>query len=137
MWGGEINGLAKLKFSGSPNNIGNRQFIIKNKIEIIIIMLISLIENKGWKEDLSLFNLILDGLDEPDEWRNNRWIMTIADMIKGRIKWNEKNRFSVGLFTEKSPQIHLTMFLPENGITDIRFVITVVPQKDIWPQGNT
>jgi hypothetical protein len=39
--------------------------------------------------------------------------------------------------TEKSPHTHLTISFPENGMTDIKFVITVVPQNDICPHGNT
>ena len=58
-------------------------------------------------------------------------------MIKGIIKWNEKNRFKVELLIENPPQIHITNMFPIYGMIDIRFVITVAPQKDIWPQGST
>ncbi len=57
--------------------------------------------------------------------------------MKGRIKWNVKNRFNVALLTANPPQIHWTKSVPYIGIADKRFVITVAPQNDIWPQGNT
>lgn len=58
-------------------------------------------------------------------------------MINGIMKWIEKNRVRVALLIEKPPQIQITIELPKYGIADKRFVITVAPQKDIWPQGNT
>lgn len=58
-------------------------------------------------------------------------------MIKGRIKWNAKNRVRVALSTEKPPQIHSTRVVPMYGMADRRFVITVAPQKDICPHGRT
>lgn len=58
-------------------------------------------------------------------------------MMNGRIKWKAKNRVKVALSTEKPPQIHSTRLLPMYGIADRRLVITVAPQKDIWPQGKT
>lgn len=53
------------------------------------------------------------------------------------MKCKEKNRFKVGFLTENPPQIHSTINWPINGIVEIKLVITVAPQKDIWPQGNT
>lgn len=58
-------------------------------------------------------------------------------MTNGRIKWNAKNRVRVALSTENPPQIHSTRVVPIYGIADKRLVITVAPQKDIWPQGST
>lgn len=63
--------------------------------------------------------------------------MVMAAMIKGRRKWNAKNRVSVALSTEKPPQIHWTSVLPTYGTADRRFVMTVAPQKDICPHGST
>lgn len=63
--------------------------------------------------------------------------MTRAAMIKGRMKWNAKNRVRVALSTENPPQIHSTKVVPMYGIADKRLVITVAPQNDIWPQGST
>jgi len=57
--------------------------------------------------------------------------------MKDRMKWKEKNRFNVELLIENSPQIHMTNVFPIYGIGDIRLVITVAPQNDICPQGNT
>lgn len=58
-------------------------------------------------------------------------------MIKGIIKCKEKKRFKVALLTEKPPQIQLVKLFPMKGIEDKILVITVAPQKDICPQGNT
>jgi len=52
-------------------------------------------------------------------------------------KWSEKNRFSVALETENPPHNHWTIDVPTIGIAEARLVITVAPQKDIWPHGKT
>ena len=57
--------------------------------------------------------------------------------MKGRRKWNAKNRLRVALSTEKPPQIHWTRVSPTYGTAERRFVMTVAPQKDICPQGRT
>lgn len=64
-------------------------------------------------------------------------MITIAVIIKGIRKWREKNRVSVGWFTEKPPHIHSTIVFPRQGIAEKMFVITVAPQNDICPQGRT
>lgn len=74
---------------------------------------------------------------EPVWWRNIRWIKVKVKIKNGKIKCNPKNRIKVGLFTENPPQIHWIKFIPIIGITLINFVITDVPQKDIWPHGRT
>ena len=48
-----------------------------------------------------------------------------------------KNRVSVAFLTEKPPQSQFTIAVPMYGTALRRFVITVAPQKDIWPQGKT
>jgi hypothetical protein len=53
------------------------------------------------------------------------------------MKCKEKNRFKVGFLTENPPQSQLTNSLPTYGMADIKLVITVAPQKDICPHGNT
>lgn len=63
--------------------------------------------------------------------------MVTAAITNGRRKWNAKNRVKVALSTEKPPQIHWTRVLPTYGTAERRLVITVAPQKDIWPQGRT
>ena len=78
-----------------------------------------------------------DGLLEPVSCRKRRWTNTRAVMINGRMKWKAKNRVRVALSTEKPPQIHSTSVVPIYGIADNRLVITVAPQKDICPHGNT
>lgn len=77
------------------------------------------------------------GLFEPVSWRKSRWTMTIAEMIKGSRKCRAKNRVSVALSTEKPPQTHSTRVVPTYGMAERRFVMTVAPQKDIWPHGST
>jgi hypothetical protein len=57
--------------------------------------------------------------------------------MKGRMKWNAKNRVRVALSTENPPQIHSTRLDPMYGIAESRLVITVVPQNDICPHGRT
>lgn len=74
---------------------------------------------------------------DPVSWRKRRWIIVAATMTKGNRKWKAKNRVRVALSTEKPPQIHWTSSFPMYGTADIRLVMTVAPQNDIWPQGRT
>lgn len=53
------------------------------------------------------------------------------------MKWKAKNRVRVALSTENPPQIHSTKSEPMYGMAESKLVITVAPQKDIWPHGNT
>jgi hypothetical protein len=55
----------------------------------------------------------------------------------GRKKCRAKNRLKVGLLTANPPHNQNTISSPIQGIAENRFVITVAPQKDIWPQGKT
>lgn len=48
-----------------------------------------------------------------------------------------KNRVNVALSTANPPHNHWTIVVPRYGMADTRFVITVAPQNDIWPQGRT
>lgn len=43
----------------------------------------------------------------------------------------------MGLPTENPPHTHLTIILPNKGITERKLVMTEVPQKDICPHGKT
>jgi hypothetical protein len=43
----------------------------------------------------------------------------------------------VGPPTLNPPQSQRTTSGPQKGIVEIKLVITVAPQKDIWPQGRT
>lgn len=63
-------------------------------------------------------------------------MIIINEIMKGKIKCNVKNRFNVTLSIENPPQIHCTMSVPKYGIADNKLVITLAPQKDIWPQGK-
>ena len=58
-------------------------------------------------------------------------------IMNGRRKCRAKNRVSVGLSTENPPQAHSTRVWPMYGIAENKLVITVAPQNDICPQGNT
>lgn len=86
---------------------------------------------------MSILLLVPKGLLDPVWWRNNKWIITKAATIKGNKKWKVKNRVRVALSTANPPQIHWTIVVPKYGIAETKFVITVAPQKDIWPQGKT
>lgn len=77
------------------------------------------------------------GLFDPVSCRNRRCTIARAAMMNGRIKWNAKKRVRVALSTEKPPQIHSTRLVPIYGIAESKLVITVAPQKDIWPHGST
>lgn len=65
------------------------------------------------------------------------WIIEAPATVKGRRKWNMKNRVKVALSTANPPQIHWTKSVPIRGIAENKFVITVAPQNDICPQGRT
>jgi len=86
---------------------------------------------------LSVFLFKPSGLFDPVWCRNSKWIRTIAAITNGIRKCNAKNRVSVALSTVNPPHTHWTTSVPTYGIADRRFVITVAPQNDICPQGNT
>jgi len=62
---------------------------------------------------------------------------TTAINTNGNKKCNAKNRFNVGLSTEKPPQSQNAISWPISGMALNKFVITVAPQKLICPHGNT
>lgn len=90
-----------------------------------------------WKGILLRSLFVPKGFDDPEICKKNKWKKIKINNIKGKMKCNEKNRFSVALLIENPPQIHITIEFPVQGIEEIKFVITVAPQKDICPQGNT
>lgn len=137
MWIGVTIGFAGEKFSGSMVRNGFKLIHVENIIIVITIPKISLIEKYGWKGILSMLFFIPRGFEEPDSWRKIKCVIIKIDRIKGKMKWNEKNRFRVGLSTAKPPHIHLTNISPIYGMAEIKFVITVAPQNDIWPHGST
>jgi hypothetical protein len=134
---GVTRGFAGLKFSTSPSMFGVFEIISMNRIEIITPGSRSFTEKEGWNFILSVFVLVLFGLDEPFSWRSMRWIIIRTISVIGRRKCREKNRFRVGWDTEGPPQIQITRSFPTNGIADRTPVITVAPQKDICPHGST
>lgn len=137
MWIGVIMGLAGIKFSGSVEIYGEIKITIDKIIIVMINPMISFLVKNGWKFNLSLSIWILMGFEDPVLCKVRRCIIANAAITKGKIKWNEKNRISVGSLTENPPQSHVTIISPQIGIADIKFVITVAAQNDIWPQGNT
>ena len=56
--------------------------------------------------------MIPEGLLDPVSCRNRRCTIARAAMMKGRMKWNAKNRVRVALSTEKPPQIHSNRLVP-------------------------
>jgi len=113
-----------------------RHKVIKVIIKTIIPVK-SFQEWNEWNGILSRLDLVPKGFEDPDWWRNNKWIITIAAIINGRRKWSVKNRVRVALPTANPPYTHWTMACPRYGMADTRLVITVAPQNDIWPHGNT
>jgi len=137
MWIGVFSGLAGLKFSGSPIRWGNVVDInIRNIIRIMALVESFSVKN-GWNWILSMFELVPIGLFDPVMWSLIRWMIIIPARMIGVIKWREKNRERVAWLMEKPPQTHSTKDFPKYGIAEIRFVITVAPQNDIWPHGRT
>lgn len=61
---------------------------------------------------MSAFEGIPVGLFDPVSWRNRRWTMTMAAMMKGSRKWRAKNRVKVALSTENPPHTHSTRVVP-------------------------
>lgn len=137
MWAGVVVILAVLKFSTSPNILGS------------ITQRISINTTNTLKYDTSLIkyilkNLILSycvfvpvGFEDPVWCSRMRCTNTRAAITKGSRKCSEKNRFRVGCDTEKFPHSHCVTSFPMYGIAEIILVITVAPQKDICPHGNT
>lgn len=81
--------------------------------------------------------LVPKGFIDPVICKKYKWIITIIKIMNGKIKWSEKNRLRVALLIENPPQIHWTISDPIYGMVEIKLVITVAPQKDIWPHGKT
>jgi len=137
MWIGATRGLAGLKFSTSLRIFGILDVIRTINIIIKMAGIVSFTENKGLNFTLSKFVWEFVGFEDPFSWRRIRWTNTITEIIIGRRKCKEKNRFKVGCETEGPPQIHVTSSFPTIGIAERTPVITVAPQNDICPQGRT
>jgi len=137
MWIGVFKGLAGLKFSGSPILLGNRSTMKIKNIKNTMAPRLSLILKNGWKEILSKFELTPTGEFDPVICNEAKWMMISDAKIIGKIKCIMKNRFKVAFLIENPPHTHSTIFFPAYGIADIKLVITVAPQKDICPHGNT
>jgi hypothetical protein len=76
-------------------------------------------------------------LFDPVSCRNKRCRTVRAAITNGIRKCRAKNRVRVALSTAKPPHTHSTNSFPTYGIAERRFVITVAPQNDICPHGNT
>ena len=137
MWAGVIIGLAKMKFSGSPKKKGFKKINISKIITQTKIKAKSLLVKNQWKEITLYFLKRLEGFWLPVLCKKKMWTTTKAEIIKGRQKCNIKNRDKVGELTLKPPHNQVTTCFPKTGIAETRLVITVAPQKLIWPQGRT
>jgi hypothetical protein len=91
----------------------------------------------GLNFNLSEFCPNPNGLLEPLRCKKNKCNPLMPAIKKGNKKCKVKNRVKEELSTAKPPQKIFTMIVPNLGITQIRLVITVAPQKLICPQGST
>jgi len=98
---------------------------------------VSFLEKYGWNLILSKFEFVPVGFDDPFSCSISKWINTIAAKIIGTKKCKAKNRVRVGCETENPPHSQLTRGLPRYGMAEKILVITVAPQNDICPHGNT
>lgn len=92
---------------------------------------------KGENIDFDLKFIIKEGLLDPEKWIEKRWIIININNIIGNKKWSLKKNFRVRLLTAKPLQIHWTIAVPINGMTEKNLVITVAAQNDICPHGKT
>lgn len=99
-------GFAGIKFSESPNRLGENNANDVRANSISTKPRRSLYEKYGWKEILSASEFRPAGLFDPVSCRNSKCRMVAPAITKGRRKWKAKNRVSVALSTEKPPQIH-------------------------------
>lgn len=134
---GVTKGFAGVKLSGSLRMYGSFRVKMVSNMMVSVNPKTSFTVKYGWNGILSVFLFNPKGLFDPVWCRNNRWINTIAAIMKGIRKCSAKNRVSVALSTAKPPHTHWTTSFPTYGIADKRFVITVAPQNDICPHGST
>ena len=80
---------------------------------------------------------IPNGLFEPSLCKSAKCTKLKAAIINGKKKCKLKNLFNVALFTVKPPHSQSTIDWPTIGTAVTKLVITVAPQKLIWPQGKT
>jgi len=97
----------------------------------------SLFVNSGLNLTLSMFVFVFVGFEDPFSCKNIKWMIIMAKITNGIRKCREKNRLKVGWLIEGPPQIQDVTVSPKIGIADSIPVITVAPQNDIWPHGNT
>lgn len=81
--------------------------------------------------------MIDDGEFDPVSCKDIKCIIIKTVKMNGIRKWSVKNRDNVAWLTENPPQTHSTIICPIYGIDEIKLVITLVPQNDICPHGNT
>jgi len=96
MWTGAVSGLARLKFSTSPRRFGNTEDNVISDTMQIRMYIKSLFVINGLNLILSKFVLVVCGFEEPFSWRKIKCTIIIMNIINGRRKCREKNRFSVG-----------------------------------------
>lgn len=134
---GVDSGFAIFRFSTSPSMSGFFEIIVTIIIVTTTIGVRSFVRNIGLNLILSILVFVPVGFDDPLSCSAIRCTTTIAAIAIGKMKCSEKNRFKVGCDTEKFPHIHSTNVFPIMGIAEKMFVITVAPQNDICPHGNT
>jgi len=91
-----VSGLARLKFSTSPNIFGDTDDSVISIIMQIRIYIKSLFVISGLNLILSIFVGVVCGFEDPFSCRKIRCIIIIINRMNGRRKWREKNRFRVG-----------------------------------------
>ena len=79
-------GLARMKFSGSPNTKGKIKTITSNLRRIKKAKLTSLVVKYQWKGMRLYLLVMLRGLLLPDLWRKKIWIITTPNRRKGLRK---------------------------------------------------
>jgi hypothetical protein len=83
---GVTSGLAGVKLSGSPSTYGFINGIIVSIIIMIMNPRMSLNVKYGWNGILSIFLFTPKGLFDPVWCKNNKWIITIAIIMNGKMK---------------------------------------------------
>lgn len=75
-----------MKFSGSLRRFGDRRTTDDRRIKRIKNPVTSLVEKYVWNGVLSKLDSIPVGLLEPVWWRNKRWMIESAVIMKGKRK---------------------------------------------------
>jgi hypothetical protein len=125
-------GLAWNQLSASMKTMGDHMRII-----IITTRLNNKLTASFTNQPVNTYLLLTPTLEEETYSCNNIKCTKITAITKrGNRKCSMKKRLKHAVPNEKPPQIIMTNSLPY-GKTPAKEVMTVAPQKDIWPQGRT